>query len=374
MVIPAKNDAAMLERCLASLATQTVTPVEVVVVDNASTDATAEVARSWGARVIGESRPGITAAASTGYDAAVGDIIARCDADSRLDADWLERIQDTFDRRPEVIAVTGRGEFYDLGPVANWFADVFYMRAYFLMAGGATANTPLFGSNFAMRRETWAAVSPSVPRDNPALHDDFDLTFRLDPAASVLYDSHLVVGISGRPFSSGRAMRRRFAMAAATIGEHLPESAPPIRWYLRLTGRSRVSSGWTRSMSSAPGAPRSGSARLERQRRLVIDRQGQNRHPDQFARLDGSLQGAQLSGDVGFGTVSHQVDRGHKVELAGPDEFEMQVGHAVDLGVVQQDRAGARADRRSGFRSDEVLPVAADQHDSDESEKHPDQQ
>lgn len=237
VVIPAKDDAEMLRRCLADIAMQTVEPIEVIVVDNGSTDATAAVARELGALVISETRAGITAAASAGYDIARGDVIARCDADSRLPADWLARIESTFATHPDAVAVTGRGEFYDLGPIATRLAEVFYMRAYFIAAGGATANTPLFGSNFAIRRSVWRAVSQSVPRDNPELHDDFDLSYRLDPAYRVLYDRHLVVGISGRPFSDARGMRRRVVRAAVTIREHLPTSPPPTRWWQRFTRR-----------------------------------------------------------------------------------------------------------------------------------------
>ncbi len=54
---------------------------EVVVVDNASTDRTAEVARALGARVIPESRKGYGRAYKTGFENARGDIIVTMDGD-----------------------------------------------------------------------------------------------------------------------------------------------------------------------------------------------------------------------------------------------------------------------------------------------------
>lgn len=54
---------------------------EVVVVDNASTDRTAEVARSLGARVVPESRKGYGRAYQTGFTHATGDIIVTMDGD-----------------------------------------------------------------------------------------------------------------------------------------------------------------------------------------------------------------------------------------------------------------------------------------------------
>ena len=52
VVIPVYNDAALLRRCLEALAAQTRRADEIVVVDNGSTDDSAEVARRGGARVV----------------------------------------------------------------------------------------------------------------------------------------------------------------------------------------------------------------------------------------------------------------------------------------------------------------------------------
>src|SRR6266436_4982028 len=93
VVIPALNDASMLKVCLAALASQRRAADEIIVVDNGSSDDTAEVARAAGALVLTELRRGIYPATSTGYDAATGDIIARLDADSIPGPDWLERIE-----------------------------------------------------------------------------------------------------------------------------------------------------------------------------------------------------------------------------------------------------------------------------------------
>ena len=224
----------MLERCLRSLARQTRAADEIVVVDNASSDETAHVARKHGATVIYEPRPGITAAASRGYDAASADIIARCDADSVPAPDWIATIERRFREHPDVVAATGSATFYDLSPLANWLARVFYLRAYFFWAGAAVANTPVFGSNFAMRASVWRDVSASVPRDNPDLHDDFDLSFRFSPRDHVLFDPAMRVEISGRPFTDARAFGRRIGRALATLREHFPRQLPPRRWWHRL--------------------------------------------------------------------------------------------------------------------------------------------
>ncbi len=81
VVIPRRDDAENLKQCLQALAKQTVDPIEVIVVDNECRDESARIAELYGAAVVPEQATGIWAAA--GYDAAVGDILVRCDEDSR---------------------------------------------------------------------------------------------------------------------------------------------------------------------------------------------------------------------------------------------------------------------------------------------------
>lgn len=226
----------MLERCLYTLSVQTRAADEVIIVDNGSTDDSVAVAERFGARVISESLPGITAAASAGYDAASGDIIARCDADSRLPADWLEHIERELDAHPEAVAITGPGKFYDIKPPTRWLASLVYMRSYFFSMRGALANAPVFGSNLGLRRSFWASIRDEVPRDIPELHDDMDMSYRVGPAERVIYDRSLIVGISGRPLHSVQAVSRRLRMAKVTADQH-PEHNPAQRWAARLAAR-----------------------------------------------------------------------------------------------------------------------------------------
>lgn len=92
VVIPVRNDASYLDRCLRALERQTHPPDEIVVVDNASTDGLAAVlARRPEVRCVREPVRGVAVAAATGYDAARGDLILRCDADSVPAPTWVER-------------------------------------------------------------------------------------------------------------------------------------------------------------------------------------------------------------------------------------------------------------------------------------------
>ncbi len=72
---------------------------EVVVVDNNSTDRTAEVARSLGAKVVFQPRKGYGAAYQAGLPAATCDIIATLDGDGTYPADEISLLVDALEDR-----------------------------------------------------------------------------------------------------------------------------------------------------------------------------------------------------------------------------------------------------------------------------------
>lgn len=92
VIIPAKDEATSIERCINSLLRQSVPPdsVEIIVVDNASSDETATLARSLGARVESMPEGSIAALRNRGAALAAGDIFAFVDADMELPAQFLE--------------------------------------------------------------------------------------------------------------------------------------------------------------------------------------------------------------------------------------------------------------------------------------------
>jgi 4,4'-diaponeurosporenoate glycosyltransferase len=102
LIIPARNEAHNLPRLLESLAAQSLKPREVLVVDDGSTDDTAEVARSHGARVV-TSKPlpegwrGKTWACHQGAEAASGEMLCFVDADTRFsEPEGLRRLLDSW--------------------------------------------------------------------------------------------------------------------------------------------------------------------------------------------------------------------------------------------------------------------------------------
>src|SRR5207237_7363763 len=91
-IIPAYNEELELSSTIASIrvaASGVAQPYEIIVVDDASTDATAELAAEAGARVISIDRRQIAAARNAGARAAQGDYLFFVDADTRINPNHI---------------------------------------------------------------------------------------------------------------------------------------------------------------------------------------------------------------------------------------------------------------------------------------------
>lgn len=137
MVVPAYNEEAYLPALLASLwaAADRLGPggrgaVEVVVVDNASTDRTAEVARSGGARVVVEPKRQIAAARNAGVRAARGAVVLTCDADNVVSDNLLVRVGEEM-----ASGLSVGGGVRILPAERRWYTDLLFAAFDFFARG-----------------------------------------------------------------------------------------------------------------------------------------------------------------------------------------------------------------------------------------------
>lgn len=148
VVIPAHNEEAYLPGALKAVAAQTLKPLEVIVVDNASTDRTREVAEAHGARVVFCARKGVAFARQAGLLAARGEWVAMTDADSLPTERWLERLAA---RASGAVALYGPLRFYGVSPLEAAFSEWGYRAFLNLMALLGRPN--LAGANMMVHKE-----------------------------------------------------------------------------------------------------------------------------------------------------------------------------------------------------------------------------
>jgi glycosyltransferase involved in cell wall biosynthesis len=98
VIICAYNAQSTIEACLRSLLELRYPSVEVVVVDDGSTDATREIAERFPFRVIHQENKGLSIARNVGIDAATGEYVAFTDSDCVVDPDWLTYLIGAIER------------------------------------------------------------------------------------------------------------------------------------------------------------------------------------------------------------------------------------------------------------------------------------
>ena len=99
VIIPAYNEAEYIEKTLKSVflcASEYAGSVEIIVVDNNSTDNTGEIAAAMGAKVVFEAKNQISRARNAGAEQAMGDYLVFVDADTLLEGDILDKVSDNL--------------------------------------------------------------------------------------------------------------------------------------------------------------------------------------------------------------------------------------------------------------------------------------
>ena len=113
VVVPCLNQAHFLGAALGSIATQSYSPVETVVVDDGSTDATSDVAAAAGALVLRQANRGVSAARNHGLHAADGEYVLFLDADDELLPEAIRSGVEFMERHPDALMVARRCSLID---------------------------------------------------------------------------------------------------------------------------------------------------------------------------------------------------------------------------------------------------------------------
>ncbi|MCX7038705.1 MAG: glycosyltransferase family 2 protein [Spirochaetes bacterium] len=204
VVIPAHNEERYIGDCLAAVlreARRAPFEVEVIVVDNASVDATgAAAAQFHGVRVARELRKGLSMARHRGYLESSGELIVNLDADTRMPRGYLSTVVQGFERDPRMVCFTGPFTYYDLPALPKIASMVFYLFQFLpnivgqrILRLGAVAQ----GGNFVVRRSALDRVG-GYDTSIEFYGEDTDIATRLSKVGLVRFSFRLPMRTSGR--------------------------------------------------------------------------------------------------------------------------------------------------------------------------------
>ena len=203
-VVPAYNEEANLDKTLSAILAEIQRcecSAEVIVVNNASTDRTGEVAASFaGVTVVNEPEKGLVQARRAGFINAHSALIANVDADTIVTEGWLSRVLAEFDKNPGLVALSGPYIYYDVSKTTRAAVYCFYLLGYgcyllnrFVLRVGSL----LQGGNFVVRRTAMEAIGGFNARFS-FYGEDTDLARRLNSVGAVKFTFGLPALSSGR--------------------------------------------------------------------------------------------------------------------------------------------------------------------------------
>ncbi len=236
VLIPVRNGGEEFRRCLEAIARQQVDDeVEIVVVDSASTDGTADLARSFGARVevIAASEFNHGGTRNRLGELAGGETLVYTVHDAYAeDEHWLARLTDPLREDPELAGVYARQlPHLDARPPERFFLDFVYgpERRLQRVAGRdeLSMKTTLFSNvSSAIRRSVWEQYR--FP-DDIILSEDQDFSARvLLDGHSLLYEPQAIVRHS-HPYTIPAAFKRFFESGVSAERAYLAGQRPSSR-------------------------------------------------------------------------------------------------------------------------------------------------
>lgn len=196
LVIPAYNEEKYIAACVAC-AREANGFKEIVVVNNACTDKTADVVSAFPqARMIREERRGTGFAREAGWRATTGDIVAFVDADTRVNARWRATIERAFRKDPNLACITGPYWFYDLPYITALLINLNWRLAH---VGNLFTGPLVVGGNMALRRDVLLKMG-GFDTSIIFYGDDIDIAKRASKFGRVRFTFRLMLNSSGRRY------------------------------------------------------------------------------------------------------------------------------------------------------------------------------
>ncbi len=212
VIVPTYNRASVIGEAIDSILSQSYRPVEIVVIDDGSSDDTASRVRRYGhpVKYVYQRNRGPAAARNCGIQYAAGDFIAFCDSDDVWNPGKLEREMEIFSSYPDVDALASDSEIWRNGQLAirSRFAQrgiVFpsdepvSVRAF----GPTWLSDSLFSTCcLTLRRRAIDRLNPGPFNPTLRAYEDWDLELRLYSRCNVLFVPSIFAQVRRSPDST----------------------------------------------------------------------------------------------------------------------------------------------------------------------------
>jgi len=275
VVIPLYNKENEIERCLRSVLDQSLSPLEILLIDDGCTDTSAEKVTAFTderIRLIQQTNQGASAARNRGISESKGDLVAFLDADDEWKPDFLATVSGMVDRFPsaalfatgcDIVEEEGRvaAQHYEglpANPDGGLIDDFFASMTHY---------PPVNSSNTLCRRAVFDEVGPFAVGEE--LAEDWDMWTRIalrhpvayDPGVHALYHTAATnraargLSFTGRDtallstlrtaLESGVFAHTRRESVERFMAKHLLEIAKhTIAASDRMTARTRIREAW----------------------------------------------------------------------------------------------------------------------------------
>lgn len=232
IVVIAYNEESQILACVASLAkTQAGFPVELIVINNNSTDNTQVILDTIGIKSIVEKKQGYGYARQAGLDAALGKYILTCDADTLYQPQWAQKMIEPLEGKQEVIETYSFGSYYsdDDKYTAGLLLYQYVKFVNFLMLHRKRPHLNVRGFSMGFRKADVVAAGGYANKEGRG--EDGMLSFELSQTGKLFLvrDSKAVVYTSSRGVLIDGSLSKGFVKRAKDNLRYLHNYVTPAK-------------------------------------------------------------------------------------------------------------------------------------------------
>lgn len=198
VIVPIFNTEKYLSRCIGSIVCQSLENIEILLIDDGSTDHSGELCDQWAAkdkriRVIHKRNGGLSDARNAGLDAARGQFIGFVDSDDFIHRDMYLALHNAMIENHCDVAEAGYQEFHEGDPLSDFGADesvTVYTKKQAVISAIMDHHCVTYVWNKLYKRELWKAIrfpSGKIFEDAFTTYKVLNLTSKVAKLNEVFY-------------------------------------------------------------------------------------------------------------------------------------------------------------------------------------------